>query len=289
MAERRIAVPNPFPGIGRPERTQLLLIALALWVITYVILNLGWLTPPIEHQPERALRRIVTCVAGFALCLAMVPVLQRVSSRPMPQRIGVALVLSSVAYLIHLAVRLAVFHLYRPLWGPLEPEVVASALSGGPGWMIALWATFCLLVLGETTAGAPGRMAMPADQPMNWPDVWSEDAHWRVRVPMENVILFEAERDYVRLHTPSKQYLVRGRLKDWVNRLPEDRYMRVHRSAIVRLEAVEGIRGAGSVWRVRLRNGVEAPVSRSMGRAVRQWLAGRTRADSNAAWLPDVG
>jgi DNA-binding LytR/AlgR family response regulator len=89
---------------------------------------------------------------------------------------------------------------------------------------------------------------------------------------METVFLLEAERDYVRLHTPSRQYLVRGRLKDWAAKLPGDCFMQVHRSAIVRLAAVEAIQRAGSAWRARMSGGFEIPVSRSRGKQLRRRL-----------------
>jgi len=261
-------------GPRRDEWMTLLSAAFLLWLAIYAILNFGLLTSHIDHQGERVLRRIATCGGGLAICLAMIPALHAARKAPLPARIRTALVASLFAYLAHLAVRLVVFHVYRPLWGPLEPDVLLSAMQGS-GLMFALWATFCLLLFADKAAPEP----VPAgtgDVAEETGSVWSDDGRWRVKVPIEDVILCLAERDYVRLHTRTRDYLVRGTLKDWAARLPRERYLQVHRSAIVELAAVEAIRGSGSAWCVRLCNGLEAPVSRSMGKTVREELSNRT-------------
>lgn len=261
------------PAITDQDRRWLLFAGFALWVVVYATINFGLITDPMAHQSERIVRRLVTCAAGYALCLAMVPVLWRARSRPLGGRIALALGASALAYLAHLLVRLAVFHLYRPLWGPLDLNVLLDAVQGN-GWMFALWAALCLLVFGEAQDGAQHMRAEPTQSTTTRPSpLWSDDGRWRVKIPLESVLLFEAERDYVRLHTASKRHLVRARLKDLIGELPAERYMQVHRSAIVQLAAIEGIQRAGSAWRVRLGHGIEARVSRAMGKSLRQRLA----------------
>lgn len=257
-------------GPARAEWRLLLAAATILWVMIYAFLNLGLLTSHLEHQPERALRRIVTCAVGLLLCVAMIQPLHAFRSTPLLTRIRVVVVLALSANLLHLAVRLAVFHIYRPLWGPLEREVVLAAIQGS-GLVFALWATVCLLFFAERRH----RETLPRPsntQPDAARTIWSEQGPWRVKVPLDEVILCQAERDYVRLHTMTRQFLVRGKLKDWVEILPRGRYLRVHRSAILELDAVKAIRSCGSAWRARLSNGLEVPVSRSMGRTVREIL-----------------
>lgn len=267
---------------GRTERRVLLLAALGLWIMIYIELNVSWLTPAIDHQGERALRRIVTCAAGAGLCLAMVPALLRASLVPLGRRLWIATGVSLAAYMAHLGVRLAVFHLYRPLWGPLDVQVILDALAGD-GWMFGLWAAVCLLVFAESRRrddGRPGAAPSSPTPAVTAPEaVWCEKGGRRVRVALADVFLFAAERDYVRLHTREQQYLVRGRLKDWAYVLPEREFMQIHRSAIVRLSAIGSLERAGSVWRVRLPDGTDTLVSRPKSKDVRQRLADVEAAD----------
>lgn len=56
-------------------------------------------------------------------------------------------------------------------------------------------------------------------------------------VPVEAVVRFEADGDYVVVHTADRKYLVRLRLQDLEARLGE-RFLRVHRSHLVNLDQV---------------------------------------------------
>ncbi|MFC3711070.1 LytTR family DNA-binding domain-containing protein [Sphingoaurantiacus capsulatus] len=252
--------------LDRRDRELLLLVALGLWGVTFALLNLGLFSPAMEFPVERALRRVVTCGAGVAICLAMVPLLQHAMQRPLAQRLLIALAISAAAWALHLGVRLAVFHLYDPLWGPLSLDVVGEALKGG-GWMFPVWASLCLLILTEArTRVAVATSAEP-------PAIWAQQGSRRVRVAVDDLLMVAAERDYVRLHTRRHHYLVRGTLKEFAATLPAGSFMQVHRSAIVRLDAIEAMERAGSVWRLRLGGDLDTLISRTKSRDVRAALA----------------
>ncbi len=61
-------------------------------------------------------------------------------------------------------------------------------------------------------------------------------------VPVEDLLWVEAARDYVRLHTAAGSHLVRDTMSRVEQQLAPDRFVRVHRSTIVRLDAVREIR-----------------------------------------------
>jgi len=94
--------------------------------------------------------------------------------------------------------------------------------------------------------------------------LWVADARGRLRVDIDAVEWFEAERDYVRLHTPGRAHLMRGTLQGLAERLDPLVFLRVHRSAVVNLRAVTGLRRrlSGSTA-IELRSGGEAPVGRA--------------------------
>lgn len=84
----------------------------------------------------------------------------------------------------------------------------------------------------------------------------------------------EAEGDYARLHSASGAHLVRIPLSTLENRWGEHGFQRVHRSYLVALPFVTGLRTADGAVLVRLRdNGaspaVELPVSRRQARELR--------------------
>jgi DNA-binding LytR/AlgR family response regulator len=87
----------------------------------------------------------------------------------------------------------------------------------------------------------------------------------------------EAEGDYARLHTASGSHLVRIPLSVLEDRWRARGFQRVHRSYLVALEMVTGLRTSSTATLVRLRaNGaspaVELPVSRRQARELRDRL-----------------
>ncbi|MEW5808382.1 MAG: LytTR family DNA-binding domain-containing protein [Actinomycetota bacterium] len=93
-------------------------------------------------------------------------------------------------------------------------------------------------------------------------------------VPRDSISWVEAEGDYARLHSASGAHLVRIPLSTLENRWGEHGFQRVHRSYLVALPFVTGLRTADGAVLVRLRdNGaspaVELPVSRRQARELR--------------------
>lgn len=63
----------------------------------------------------------------------------------------------------------------------------------------------------------------------------------QVRVNLEDIYYISALKDYFSVHVKDKRYIVHGTMKHIESRLPLDKFMRVHRSFIVRLDRIEAI------------------------------------------------
>lgn len=93
--------------------------------------------------------------------------------------------------------------------------------------------------------------------------LWVTDARGRVRVPLASIEWLEAERDYVRIHTETGSHLTRITLQGVAKQLDDAQFFRVHRSAIVNLKAVTGLkRRSWGLTSVALASGVDVPVGR---------------------------
>ena len=96
-------------------------------------------------------------------------------------------------------------------------------------------------------------------------------------VPRDSIGWVEAEGDYARLHSASGAHLVRIPLSTLESRWRERGFQRIHRSYLVALRLVVGLRTTDGAVLVRLRaNGasaaVELPVSRRQARELRDRL-----------------
>lgn len=114
--------------------------------------------------------------------------------------------------------------------------------------------------------------------------VWVADTRGRVRVEMASVEWVEAERDYVRLHTPGRTYLLRATLQGLADQLDASAFLRVHRSAVINLGAVKSLRRriSGSAV-VQMESGSEAPVGRGYLRDLKARLGLPLRGDLDDA------
>lgn len=121
------------------------------------------------------------------------------------------------------------------------------------------------------------RRARPArpDASRHVCELWVQRRGERVRVDVAGIDWIEAERDYVRLHLGDTSYLLRERIGDLAAELDPQRFVRIHRSTIVRRNAVHSVRRAGfGALVVVLNDGIERRVGRNHSGAVRGLIAG---------------
>jgi two-component system LytT family response regulator len=83
-------------------------------------------------------------------------------------------------------------------------------------------------------------------------------------VPVEQIDYITADGPYAELHTGDKTHLIRETMQTLEERLDPRHFVRIHRSAIVKLQLVDTLlRGAGGDYEVQLKSGLRLPVSRS--------------------------
>jgi two-component system LytT family response regulator len=83
-------------------------------------------------------------------------------------------------------------------------------------------------------------------------------------VPVDEVEYVTASGPYAELHTAERGFVIRERMQALEERLDPARFLRIHRSVIVRLDLIDALlRAGGGDYAVRLKNGVKLKVSRT--------------------------
>lgn len=120
-------------------------------------------------------------------------------------------------------------------------------------------------LLGDNAEPATTVAPAASASPPNYLERIAVEMRGQVKiVPVKQIDYIEASGPYVELHVADKVYLVRERMLALEERLDPARFLRIHRSAIVRLDLVETlIRGSGGDYAVQLKGGVRLKVSRS--------------------------
>jgi two-component system response regulator AlgR len=85
-----------------------------------------------------------------------------------------------------------------------------------------------------------------------------------IRIAAEDIERIDAERDYMRLHIGQRSYLLHQTISALEARLDPDRFIRLHRSTIVRRDRIKGLKhDGGGVWSADLGNGEEVRIGRT--------------------------
>ncbi len=77
--------------------------------------------------------------------------------------------------------------------------------------------------------------------------IFIRDSNVVKRLQLDDLLFAEAMGDYVKLHTPQKFFAVHATLKAVEERLPANRFQRVHRSYIVALDKIDTIQDGALV------------------------------------------
>jgi DNA-binding LytR/AlgR family response regulator len=93
-------------------------------------------------------------------------------------------------------------------------------------------------------------------------EIWIQERGGRTSVPVAAIDWVAAERDYVRIHTAQKSFLIRQSIGALAGRLDPAVFVRIHRSSVVRRDRIVRIRHAGGRGAVILASGAEIAVSR---------------------------
>jgi len=106
-------------------------------------------------------------------------------------------------------------------------------------------------------------------------EFWVPHRSELLRIDASSVHRVDAERDYVRLHVGDSSYLLLQTIAGLEERLDPAKFIRIHRSTILRRDHIRGLRHEGlGVWSVDLEDGESLRIGRTYLRKVKS-IAGR--------------
>jgi DNA-binding LytR/AlgR family response regulator len=104
-------------------------------------------------------------------------------------------------------------------------------------------------------------------------EIWAPRGSGFERVLVCDINWVEAERDYIHLRTGLRSYLLRETMNGIQARLDPDQFIRVHRSALVRVDRIGSIRRSGyGRLSIALSSGEEVPVGRTYVKQIKKLL-----------------
>jgi two-component system response regulator AlgR len=130
--------------------------------------------------------------------------------------------------------------------------------------------------LARAIARAVSRRGQQTGGPSEYlAEFWVPHRSELIRIDAAQVERIDAERDYVRLHVGASSYLLLQTIAGLEARLDPSRFIRIHRSCILRRDGIRGLRHEGlGVWSVEVEGGDTLRIGRTYLAKVKA-MAGR--------------
>jgi LytTr DNA-binding domain-containing protein len=241
------------------------------WAVMYILL----LVAALPHLAEQDILRYNTLAWAILFCVTLLirPVCRTVSAR----WVYSWLALEGCAFVFSL------------LMGSLVTFVTGLGTFGwarlnGSNWMVSgvqsAMVLFLWCSLYFSIKNWQSRKAGIAAEKLADPDSRTYTARFAVRtgsriqvVSQENVLWISAAREYVELHTRGGTHLLRETMRSLQQKLDPAKFVRIHRSRIVRLDQIVELSGReNGEYVVKLRDGSEHRCSRTYSGALDNWV-----------------
>lgn len=246
---------------------------LLFWLFTYAILTVRGRLLPGQPLDWISLKRIVAISLGAVSYALAIRVLDGTRTRSLAFRLTFVVVMSFGGAAAVLASRWAFVGLAER-----EP----FDLGGEMRWLL-LWISYLFTWISVYTAlDSHKRLKAGGEEyqkQVGSPDshtaadedvfIWVQSQRQLLRLSLASVERFEAEGNYVRVHSSEGTGLVREPLTAIEKRLDPMTFARVHRAVICRWGSIRSLRRTRTgTMRAALASGAEVPVGRSMGKLV---------------------
>lgn len=125
----------------------------------------------------------------------------------------------------------------------------------------------------ETASGATLRERTESAQAEKLTRLFVRDRERILPLAIDDISRLEAADDYVIVHANGRKFMVGLTLHEFEQRLPSDRFRRVHRSHIINLDCVVSIEPFDRRLLIKMRDGSEVLASRNASQSLRDLIA----------------
>jgi DNA-binding LytR/AlgR family response regulator len=87
------------------------------------------------------------------------------------------------------------------------------------------------------------------------------------KIATNSILYIEGLKDYIRIHTDTEKLIVLENMKDILEKLPKNKFVRIHRSYIIPLNKIKIIEGN----RIQMTNGEYLPIGETYRNLISEW------------------
>lgn len=135
---------------------------------------------------------------------------------------------------------------YWNLWFEWQKDIKIVLIAWGFMWLYRRWIYQLSLKMN--------------DKPMK---IFAQTGTGDIWIAADDIVAIEAAKNYATLILKDRECIVRSTLAQLVLKLSEFGFIQVHRSYLVKVDAIEKVERSGSNTMLKMSNGSEIPVSRT--------------------------
>lgn len=91
------------------------------------------------------------------------------------------------------------------------------------------------------------------------------------KIATDSILYIEGLKDYIRIHTNTEKLIVLENMKDILEKLPQNQFVRIHRSYIIPLNKIKIIEGN----QIQMTNGAYLPIGETYRNLISEWIGGK--------------
>ncbi|WP_316820527.1 LytTR family DNA-binding domain-containing protein [Pedobacter gandavensis] len=89
------------------------------------------------------------------------------------------------------------------------------------------------------------------------------------KIATDSILYIEGLKDYIRIHTSTEKIIVLENMKDILEKLPKNQFVRIHRSYIIPLNKIKVIEG----YQILMSNGEYLSIGETYRKLIGEWIA----------------
>ncbi len=93
------------------------------------------------------------------------------------------------------------------------------------------------------------------------------------KIAPNSILYIEGLKDYIRIHTDTEKILVLENMKNILEKLPANQFVRIHRSYIIPFSKIKVIEG----YQIQLTNGIYLSIGETYRKLVSEWVANKVK------------
>ena len=127
-----------------------------------------------------------------------------------------------------------------------DDKTIMRAVETGPyGYLVKPFSKVDVYSAIEVAINTHAKMSQDEskEESLSNDTIFIRDDYMFVKLQVKDILFVKSDKNYLEIHLKDKKHIVRGKLGDFLENLPSNQFMKVHRSHVVNIQKIDGFGG----------------------------------------------